>query len=263
MILTYDQYNTAAKQQIEYTKTATRTTVAAGFFTLFDLAGQPGAGTLAVGNTANGVVPTGATAGYPAINTFGGGNVGELGALSWRSSVAGTIYVFDCLFAAGAYAYNANTSLTSQPSYSARVPGSDYSQCQIWAEMVTVATGNQAVACTYTNQADVTTQSTGAQGIGAAPTVGRCWQLGLAAGDSSVKAINSVTGSVATAGTFNIRVLRPLWRARANVVNGAVNESWRQHLRRQMYDTSALYVLFAPDSTSSGVHNIGIEVANG
>ena len=44
------------KQTIIFNKTASRTSVASIPFSVFDLAGNPGAGTLAVGNTANGIV---------------------------------------------------------------------------------------------------------------------------------------------------------------------------------------------------------------
>lgn len=41
MLNTRDQYKTAPKQVIGFTKTATRTTVATGWFSVFDLAGNP------------------------------------------------------------------------------------------------------------------------------------------------------------------------------------------------------------------------------
>ena len=48
----------AFKQDIGYDKTSTRVTAAGGWFSIFDIAGAPGSGTLAIGNTANGVVVT-------------------------------------------------------------------------------------------------------------------------------------------------------------------------------------------------------------
>lgn len=69
-ITTLDGYIGSAKQTITWMKTGTRTLIGAGAYTTFDLAGSPGAGTLAIGNTANGVVPTDATAGYPSHRNF-------------------------------------------------------------------------------------------------------------------------------------------------------------------------------------------------
>lgn len=262
-IATLDNYIAAAKQRINFAKTATRTTVATFPFSVFDLAGNPGAGTLAIGNTANGVVPTDATNGYPIITAFGGAATGYLSKAEFGSTVACWIDIYDRLFAAGAYAFNANTTLASQPSYAARVPGADYTGLQIWVEQVTAATGNQAVNVTYTNQAGTGSRTTGATGIGAAPTVGRCWQLPLQAGDSGVQSIQVVAGTVATVGTFNVMVLRPLWSGRVQLANGGgVHDLLRTGLP-QVYADSALYALISADSTSSGVPEVMLEIANG
>lgn len=262
-IASLDNYIAAAKQRVTWVKTAQRTTIAAFPFSLHELAGNPGAGTLAGGNTANGVVPTDADAGYPIISAFGASAVGYITKVEFANTVACWIDLYDRLFLAGAYAFNANVTLASMPSYSSRVPNADYGGLQIWVEQVTGATGNQAVSVGYTNQSGTTGRSTGAVGIGGAPTVGRAWQLPLQAGDSGVQAINSVTGSVATVGTFNVMVLRPLWSGRVQIANGGdVHELLRTGMPR-VYENSALYALLAADSTSSGVPELQVEVANG
>lgn len=266
-IATVDQYVAAAKQKIALKKTATRVTVALGWFSLFDIAGNPGAGTLAVGNTANGIVPTDALAGYPAINAFGGGNTGYLGRTSFGSTVACRLRIYDRVFSAGAYAFNANTALAAQPSFLSRIPGGTAAACagqtELWAEMVTAATGNQAVTVTYTNEAGVAARSTGAVGIAAAPTVGRMWQLPLQAGDKGVSLITNIQGTVATAGTFNVHVMRLLADSRIIAANfGEVQDFIRTGLP-QLFDTSALFLAVNADSTSSGLPDIELEIANG
>jgi len=262
-ITTLDGYVASAKQMIPYIKTPGRTTVATGWFSGFDLAGNPGAGTLAGTSTSAGVVPTDATAGTPTINAFGGGATGYLTTVDFSSTVACRIAVFDLLFKAGAYAYNANTALSSQPSFASRMPIANGIGLQIWVEQVTAATGNQAVNVTYTNQSGTTTQTTGAVGIGAAPTVGRCWQLPLAAGDTGVQSINNVVGSVASAGTFNVLVLRPLWTGRIQTANGGDNHGFDRTGMPSLLDSAALYVLVAADSTAYGVPELALEIANG
>lgn len=253
----------ATKQRVQMVKTATRTTVAAQWFSVFDLAGSPGAGTLAGTSTAAGVVPTDGTAGCPPINAFGGGATGYISKVEFGSTVACRVALYDLLFKAGAYAFNANTALSSQPSYSGRLPGTDYKGLEIWVEQVTAATGNQAVNVTYTDQDGNTGATTGATGIGAAPTVGRCWQLPFAAGDSGVQTITNVAGSVASAGTFNVLVLRPLWEARIKIANDGDLHDWQKTGLVEVYDTSALFMLVAADSTSSGVPELNIQIANG
>ena len=262
-IATLDGYIAAAKQCIFYTKTASRATIAAIPFTIFDLAGNPGAGVLNIGNTANGLVPTDAVAGYPVINAFGGA-VGYFTGLEFNSSVACRIFLFDRVFAAGAYAFNANVTLASQPSYSGRVPdGTDYNGLQIWIEAVTAFTGLQSIAVTYTNQAGTAGRTTGTIATGVAPTVGRALQLPLQAGDTGVQKIESVVSTVSTVGTFNVMVLRPLIMVRVPVVGfGDVYDLLRTGMV-QVFADSALYVLIAADSTASGIPSLNIEIANG
>lgn len=261
-----DDYLASTRQRAQIIKTATRTVIAAQWFSVFDLNGNPGAGTLAGGNTANGVVPTDATAGYPPINTFGGGAKGYLSRLDAGSAVACRLALYDRLFVAGAYAFNANTALASQPSYSGRLPvvggNPDYKNLEIWVEQVTAATGNQAVNVTYTDQDGNAGATTGATGIGSAPTVGRCWQLPFASGDCGVQAITNVAGSVASAGTFNVMVLRPIIDVRIKIPNDGILLDLFDLGLPEIYDTSALYALVAADATSSGVFDLNFEIAN-
>lgn len=257
-----DQYIASAKQKCPLQRTVARTTVATSWFSVFDLAGNPGAGTLAGSSTAAGVVPTDATAGYPVINAFGGAATGYLSKVEFGSTVACRIQLFDRLFLAGAYAFNAATTLAAQPAYSSRLPGTVYTGLELWVEQVTLATGNQAVAVTYTNEGGTGSRTTGAVGIAAAPTVGRCWQLPLQAGDAGIQRVDVVTGTVATVGTFNVMVLRPLWTGRVRVANdGDVHNLFRTGLP-QVYADSALYMMISSDGTSSGAPELEIEVAN-
>lgn len=261
-IATLDDYIAAGKQRINWTKTTSRTAVAAIWFSTFDIAGNPGAGVLAGTSTTAGIVPTNALAGFAPIGAFSGGATGYLSRVEFFSSVACRIAVFDLLFKAGAYAYNANTALSSQPSYAGRLPGGDYKGLEIWVEQVTAATGNQAVNVSYLDR-NGNPGSTGAVGIGAAPTVGRCWQLPLASGDAGVSAITNVAGTVASAGTFNVLVLRRLWATgNIRVANsGDIHDILKTGLP-EVYADSALFVLIAPDSTATGLPDITLEIAN-
>lgn len=263
-ITTLDGLIAASKQLITWVKTATRTSIAAMWFSVFDLAGNPGAGTLAGTSTANGVVPTDATAGTPTINAFSGANKGYLTRVEFSSTVASRILLADLLFKAGAYAFNANTTLSSQPSYSSRVPGgTDYKGLQIWLEAVTAFTGNLSIAVTYTNQDGTTGRTTGTVALGTAPTVGRMFQLPLQAGDTGVQKIESVVASVASAGTFNVLVLRPLWEGRVRSANDGDNHAFDKTGMPEVFADSALIGIVAADSTSTGIPSMQIEVANG
>ena len=250
------------RQSVQYVKTGARTTVANIWYSLFDIAGNP-TGTLAGANTANGVVPDDTVAGFPSLNAFGGGNTGYIDIVDFGSTVPCRISLFDCLFKAGAYSFNAAVSLSSQPSYSARVPNSDYTGTGIWLETVTTFTGNQSIAVTYTNSAGSAGHTTGTIATGVAPTIGRMLYLPLAAGDVGVQKIESVTSTVATVGTFNVLVLRELWSGRVKIGNdGDIHGPDRTGLP-VVFATSALYCAYNTDSTASGVPELRIGVING
>lgn len=252
----------AAGQDITLYKQAVRTTVAGVWFSVFDLAGNPGAGTLAGFSTAAGVVPTDGTAGCPIVNAFTGA-VGYVASVDFACTVAGRIRLYDMLFKAGAYAFNAATALSGQPSYSSRIPNSDYGGTQIWIECVTAFTGNQSIAVTYTNQAGTAGRTTGTIATGVAPTVGRMLQLPLQAGDTGVQKIESVTSTVATVGTFNVLVLRPLVAVRQRLINDGITKGPDLTGMPIVFTDSALIMLVATDSTSSGVIDATVKIING
>jgi hypothetical protein len=262
-ITTLDGYIGSAKQPISLVKTASRTAVAAQWFSIFDLAGNPGAGTLAGTSTTTGVVPTDATAGMPTINAFGGGATGYLMQVDYGSSVACRIKICDLLWKGGAYAFNASTSGNTPTSFSSRVPGgTDFTDTQIWLEQVTAGTGTQNVNVTYINQSGTAGRTTGTVAT-AANIVGRMWQLPLQAGDSGVQGVTGVVGTTATAGTFNILVVRPLWTGRVKIANDGDTHDLSKTGMPVVYADSALKMFVAPDSTATGIPEIELVIANG
>ena len=221
-ITTLDGYIGAVKQRLTWMKTGTKTLVAAMPYTVFDVAGNPGAGTLNVGNTANGLVHTCATAGYPLIASFGGAN-GHLSKIDYGSSVACCFDLFDRLFVAGAYAVSADVTLASQPDFSGRVPNTNYNGLQLWIEAVTGHTGVCNVQINYLDQ-DGAAGDTGVVATLALP-LNRMYQIPLAAGDSGISQIVRVRTTVATVGTINVMILRPLWNGRCSVANWEIGRA--------------------------------------
>jgi hypothetical protein len=255
---------TVGSQKIPWMRSTQRTTVANAMFSMLDLSGQPGAGTLAGTSTAVGVVPTDATAGCPLINAFGGGNLGEISSIAFGCSVACRLRLYDLLFKAGAYPFNAAVSLGSQPSFSSRVPnGTDFTGLQLFIEGVTAFTGNPTITVTYTNDAGTPGRTTGAIAIGLAPTIGRMIQLPLQAGDNGVSKVESVTSTIATVGTFNVLVLRPLWTGRVNVANWGDTHGPDKTGLVQVFDTSALFMSTEADALLSGIPELMFTVGNG
>lgn len=274
-ITTLDGYIGASRQRIPFVKTATRTSVALIPFSVFDLAGNPGAGTLAGTSTTAGVVPTDATAGTPSINAFGGSATGYLTKVEYYSSVLSYLYLYDLLFKAGNYAYNSGTTtLSAQPAISSRTP--DYSGgatfgngCEIWIEVVAAMTSATAwqVQVTYTNSAGTTgrTSIVSAAQAAAALTVGKMFQLALQAGDSGVQKIESVivTTGAAAAGSFNVLIMRKLWSNRIAIANSGGIDDILKTGAPKVYADSALVLVVQADSTSTGLPNLNIEISNG
>jgi hypothetical protein len=268
-ITTLDGLIGASKVVRPLHRTAGLTTVAGGYFTNFHIAGA-NQGVLAGGETtppANtaGRVPTDTIPGYPDIPWSSLRSY--LTRLSAQNTVTGTMRVFDRLWVGGTYAFNANVAVTAS-SYSSRVSynggSADYKGLEIWAETVTAATGNQTWNVTYTDQDGNTGATTGATGIGAAPSVGRCWQLPLAAGDSGVQTITNVTGGTGSAGTANIMVLRPLFDAYLSA-NAPAIFNWADLGMPEIFNDSAIYCLWmAPSGTALGtVGPLNFQFANG
>lgn len=257
----------AGAQRLRILKTATRTSVATIPFSVFDLAGDPGAGTLAGSSTTAGVVPTDATTGVPIINAFGGGAIGHVTRAEFSSSVACRIALYDLLWKGGAYAFNADVTLASQPSFASRVtfyPGSvvDYKGTELWLEAVTPFTGNQSVQVNYLDQ-DGIAGDTGVIATAVAPIAGRMLRLPLASGDTGVQRIDRVRSTVSTVGTFNVLVMRKLAESRIRVANDQVVQGVDLVGLTQVFADSALVAVVYADGTSTGLPEVVVDIGNG
>ena len=260
-IASLDGYIAAAKQKPVIKKTTSKATTGLLPFTIFDVGGIPAAGVLSPGNTANGIVPTDAIQGYPPISVIGA--TGYLARVIYTWNVIGNLHLYDEVFACGAYAYNADITLASQPSYVARMPASSYVNTELWYECVTAISSAQSIQVNYLDQ-DGNAGDTGVIAFGIAPTQGRMFRLPLAAGDSGISQITRVRSTGATAGTFNIIVMRPLWMGRISVVNEIKVDDLLKTGMPQVYDTSALYLVAEPDSTATGTNlQVMMEIADG
>jgi hypothetical protein len=176
--------------------------------------------------------------------------------------VACWLDVYDCLFSAGAYAYNADTTLASQPSFAGRVPNTDYNGLELWLEQVTAMTGSQTIQINYLDQ-DGNAGDTGAIATGVAPIVRRMYAVPLAAGDSGIQRLDRVRSSVSTAGTFNVHIMRWLWGCRINAANQGTMDNLLRTGLPQIYGTSALRLVITADSTASGLPSLRLETADG
>jgi hypothetical protein len=274
-ITTLDGYIGAVKQRIELVKTASRTSVAGIAFSVFDLAGQPGAGTLAGTSTTAPVMPTDTTAGCPLINFTSGTTY--LSKIEFNNTVTSRLAIFDLLSKSGAYSYTAGTTTITTPlDVSSRCPDVNGSSWgggnEIWIEVSTAFSTGTAwqVQITYTSSAGTTGRSSiiSASMAAAALTLGKMLQIALASGDTGVEKIESVIvtngGTAMTAGAFNVLILRPLWTSgRVPIANGGDIHDMLKTGLPIVYNTSALYLQVFADSTATGLPECNIELANG
>lgn len=145
----------------------------------------------------------------------------------------------------------------------ARVPGgTDFKGLELWSEAVTAFTGNQVTTVTYIDQDGNAGASTGAVGPGAAPIVGRMHNFPLAAGDCGLQGVTGVVGTTATAGTFNILVLRPLAKVRIPAANFLVKLNLMDLGCPEVFADSALLALPTPDSTATSTPWVALEISN-
>lgn len=263
-ITSLDTYISATKHLLVYTKTVSNTTVASAPFSMFDIAGSPGGGTLAVGNTTNGVIRTDATAGFPTVIDVGANTTPYISRVEFYNTVACRFRIYDCVWSAGAFNANTNGTVTlNTPPLVDRVVANNFAGLELWYECVTAVTGNQSIAITYRNQAGVDGKSTGTYASGVAPIVRRMFRIQLAAGDTGLMCVNTVVGTVSTAGTFNLHIMRPLWSGRVVAANFGENHDFLRTGMVKIFENSALFPVIWADSTAQGLPDIEIEVAHG
>lgn len=270
-ITSVDALVAAMKDGVPFVKTNTATTVAAQWHTLFDRAGNPGAGNLTIGNTTNGVVPTGATAGFPPLRAFSGGAEGVIHSIAFSNTVASRFRLMDRLFHAGSFlttpAAPTTYTLTSIPDATARMPDGIGVGNEIWVEINTaVAASAVTVQVGYTSSDGTTGRLSSVSASLSGFITGRLVQLGLQAGDVGVRQITSVIvgGSAAATGSFNVILARQIYNGmRVPVAGGGDVHGFDKTGLRRVYDSSALWPIVAPDSTSSGVPEILMNVSSG
>lgn len=274
-IATLDQYIAANKQRVRICKTTARTSVALMNFHMFELAGNPGAGTNAGTNTANGgTLQTDATAGFPDVSFSSG--TGYLTRVEFGNTIAGRLSLFDMIVKMGSFTYNnaVVTVTNGWPTITGRCPdytgGSTFgARNELWFEALATFTSATAftVTVTYTNQAGVTGRTATMPTQAAANlTLGKMIQLSLQAGDTGVQKIESVTTTTgaAAAGSYNILIMRSLWTSgRVPIAGGGdVHDMLKTGMPVIYADSAILPVVTTDSGTSSGLPEIAFEIAN-
>ncbi len=272
-ISTLDQYIAASKQSILYYKVATPalTTVAFAQTGLRGQEGMPqGTGISTIGNTTSGVVPVAGTivgGGYfPSIKAFNVGSTGYLTKVTFAPTSVGYYRLYDMLWAIGQLNFNSNITTVSPPSFSSRIPNGDYSGTEIYLEFTSAGTAVQYLNITYTNQDGVASRTTGVYALqsGLPGTAKRVYRIPLSNGDSGVQSIQNITASNASAGTFNIMIVRPLWGGRCSTAMIGDTHGIEQTGMPIVFETSALFMTVQTDTAIALTpSDFWFEISNG
>jgi hypothetical protein len=268
-IATLAQLRKAARQTVVLRKAVVEGGTNQWYNSFRSATGDPAAA-LSLSNTTTGLVPQEGDAGIPSIVNFSG--TGYISGIRYAPQQSGTptgpqrVLLCDRLFHVGPFSAAGTTNLSSQPSYSGRLPtvggNPDYTGLFIWLEGLAGVTPATAQV-TYTNQ-----DGTAGQTSGTASTSNTSNDTGgeipLAAGDVGVKKIESVimsgAGSIATC---NIAVLRPL---RWMCINDKINNGERIYGLGQgmpiVFPTTAFYLVFFGSQGSTFTPDMAIEIAS-
>jgi hypothetical protein len=253
-ITTLDQALAGMQWPRFFAKAATGTLVAGRPFSLWALAGFPGAG--AYDATLNGVALTAPVNGQiPFSNPVSGNSY--LARLQAANVQAGMLLLVDRLWHNGGF----NITLTTaqnivSPTWPARDADGATSGAGVLLSVdvsATTGAGTPTLTASYTNSAGTAGRTaTNVLTTAASSAAGTSYWLGLQAGDLGVRSVESLTLSATwTSGTINMvayRILAALELSAASVPN-AIDALTSGFPR--IYDGSVPYFIFLPSASTS------------
>lgn len=240
-----------------FAKAVTPTLVAGKPQSLWGLAGNPGAGSW--DTTLNGVVLSSSSAmvsGQIAHVNPGSGNA-YLAGFTGAATQAGTLLLCDRLWHNGGYTITSTAAQNiTSPTFPARdANGSTNGDGILLGLEISAAAGAAAPTITiaYTNQAGTGSRSaTNLWPTANSPAAGSFFPIGLQAGDTGVRSVQSLTLSVSwVSGTMNLvayRVLAALPLAGAYIPNDLDPITARF---QRLYDGVVPYLVFVPNTTTA------------
>jgi hypothetical protein len=256
-ITTLDGIVAGFQPPVFISKAATATLVAGRPTSLWSLAGSPGAG--AFDNTLNGVVLSSSSSPVNGqlrhVDPVSGN--AYLARLQAAATQAGTLLLLDRLWHNGGYTITSTAAQNSTtPTWPARdTAGSTNGDGVLLALEISAAAGAAAPTITvgYTNQAG-TASRTGTNILATAnsPAIGATYFIGLQAGDTGVRSVQSLTLSVSwVSGTMNLvayRLLAALEIPQAGVSNAI--DAITAGMPR-LYNGVVPWLVFIPNTTTA------------
>lgn len=235
-------------------KGVTATLVAGRPASTWALGGNPGAG--GFDTTLNGVTLTAAQNGQiPFTNPVSGNTY--LARLQGQATQPGTLLLVDRIWHNGGYTITSTSAQNiTSPTWPARDADGATSGNGILCGMeISAATGagTPTITMAYTNQAGTASRSaTNIIATVASSAIGAFYPIGLQAGDTGVRSVQSITLSATwTSGTMNLvayRVLAALELTAAHTPN-AIDALTSGFVR--LYDGSVPFLIFLPSTTTA------------
>lgn len=262
-ITTLDGAGAGARPPIMIAKAVTATLVAGRPASLWALGGAPGAGSF--DTTLNGVVLSSTSAlvngQIPHYNPSSG--EAELLRFSASATQAGKLLLLDRLWHNGGYTITSTSAQNSTtPTWPSRCPtsGTDDTAATtglgvMLAVEVSAATGagTPTITISYTNQAGTAGRTaTNVIATVASSAIGATYFIGLQAGDTGVRSVQSLTLSATwTSGTINLvayRMLCELEMPGAFIPNAV---DWLTSGGPRIYDGAVPWLVFVPNTTTA------------
>lgn len=253
-------------QRLQWTK-ANVTAVAGRMTSLWSGAGQPGVGSTTLGQAATGAVPTDADTGFqPFTNPVSGNSY--IGKVSGVSAATGHIILWDVLWVwgSGGSGWSVTTTTaqnTSSPAALTR-PDANGAGTEAWLEVLaTMGAGAATPVLSYTDQDGNTGNTTGTMGYNSASVIGSMYQFPLAAGDTGIRSVASLTTSVSmTSGTARVIIARRIAELPCVANTGFLYDAYDLGLP-QVYDNAAIMASILPSGTASGPTSIRVDLVQG
>jgi hypothetical protein len=224
-ITTIDQLAAGFTPPNAFFKNAVASLTAGRWHSLWSVDGRPSAG--ATPAATPGAVPDNTTAGALPYNLPVGGRLTYLARLAAAAGVPGTLLVYDRL----CHVASINGGLVGAQTVNSAAltrPDANGNGVEAWVEYFAAAVGTSTVSISYTNSLGVSGRTSPAVTLPATIAAGTMIPLPLAAGDTGVRSVQTITHAGASGGTnVGVTLLRqiaqiPLPAANINTVANAI-----------------------------------------
>lgn len=248
---------------------ASVTSVAGRTTSVWSAVGQPGVGSVTLGQAAAGAVPLDSDTGFLGVTNPGSGN-SYLGGVRGISAATGLIAIFDVLWIWGSggsgWAVTTTTAQSTTAPAALTRPDANGTNTEAWLWILaTMGAGAATPVLSYTNSAGTASRTTTALSplYAAASIIGSMYNLPLQAGDNGVKTVQSLTLTTSmTSGTAAIIIARRVAELPCTANVGFTYDALDLGMP-QIYNDAAMMVAMVPNSTVTGPTVLSISLAQG